>query len=79
MYNTIQDAAYGEKASQASYVQGQIGSAVNAAPQPRQPTVTEAVLQRLDVIHRLLTDTLERKQMFLERLHGPRPSDPEAH
>lgn len=59
--------------------QSQIGSqTVPIAPPPKQMTVAETVLSRLQTIQQLLLETLERKQLLLERLHGPRPCDPEA-
>ena len=44
----------------------------------KQQTVTEALFGRLETINRLLCETAERQRNLLERLHGPRPCDPEA-
>lgn len=57
----------------------QVGQqATNITPPPRQQTVTEALFQRLENINRILCETSERQRQLLERLHGPRPSEPES-
>lgn len=73
-------AGYSENNLKAQAYASQIGAqqASNIAPPPRQQTVTEALFQRLETINRLLCETSERQRQLLERLHGPRPCDPEA-
>ena len=69
---------YAEKAAQANIYQGQIGAQqAGIEPRPKQQTVTEALYQRLENINKLLCETSERQRQLLERLHGPRPCDPE--